>query len=279
MADVGDAIKFPSTIELRSPVPQANDLTLFVIRFRPMEPKVVIEQRILRALAGNRALQLLATVYLGTQEYRVYAPSRATGDPVEWVSQLLVHQPTGYGEIEMLEPHRGRMIEATLRALEQTKIEAAKAEADALYYEAQICMQGDVQSSDGTPFNPPGFCPKCGAACIHCCPTCKESIRGKAKYSAADYIVPAFCHGCGRPYPWMEDKLRTAKDLLFHDDKLTFQERTELWDLLKYVMSNPKADLAPAKSKLIMLKIQKAAVPIRDFVTDVIAKYAAEMSK
>ena len=44
-------------------------------------------------------------------------------------------------------------------------------------------------------------------------------------------------------------------------------------------MSNPKADLAPAKSKLISMKIQKAAEPIKDFITDVLAKYAAEMSK
>ena len=49
--------------------------------------------------------------------------------------------------------------------------------------------------------------------------------------------------------------------------------------MLRYVMSNPKAELAPTKSKLIMIKIQKAAVPIKDFVTDVRPKYGAEMSK
>jgi hypothetical protein len=32
------------------------------------------------------------------------------------------------------------------------------------YCEAQICMQGDVQSSDGTPFDPAGHCTKCGDA-------------------------------------------------------------------------------------------------------------------
>ena len=77
----------------------------------------------------------------------------------------------------------------------------------------------------------------------------------------------------------MDDKLRTAHDLLFHDDQLTYEERKELWGLLSYVMSSPKADLAPAKSKLISIKIQKAAAPIKDFVTDLLAKYAAEMSK
>jgi hypothetical protein len=49
--------------------------------------------------------------------------------------------------------------------------------------------------------------------------------------------------------------------------------------LLQHVMSSPKADLAPAKSKLISMKIQKAAEPIKDFVADVLAKHAAEMSK
>ena len=77
----------------------------------------------------------------------------------------------------------------------------------------------------------------------------------------------------------MDDKLRTAKDLLFHDEKLSYEERKELWGLLQYVMSNPKADLTPAKSKLISIKIQKAAEPIKDFITDLLAKYAAEMSK
>jgi hypothetical protein len=35
----------------------------------------------------------------------------------------------------------------------------------------------------------------------------------------------------------------------------------------------------PAKSKLILIKVQQAATPIKDFVTDLLAKYAAEMSK
>lgn len=241
-----------------------------------MVPKVNIKRGVLRESQG---LQRIALVFFGTQEYCVYAPARAIGDPLEWIEQLLVHRSEGFGESDVPEPDRSRVIEVMVREFERTKVEAAQAEADVLYCDAQICMGGDVQSSDGTPFNPAGHCTKCGAACIHRCPQCGALIRGKMKYSAADYELPSFCHGCGHPYPWMEDKLATAHDLLFHDDQLTFEERKELWGLLQYVMSNPKADLAPAKSKLIAIKIQKAAQPIRDFVTDILAKYAAEMSK
>ena len=241
-----------------------------------MEPKVIIEQRNLRS---GDAVQRIALVYMGAEEHRVYAPAKAAGDPLEWAAQISVHKPDGYGEVDVPEPDRSRVIEATFRALEQTKAEAVRAEADAPYCEAQICMQGDVQSSDGTPFDPAGHCTKCGAPCINVCVNCQAPIRGKEKYSAAVYECPSFCHRCGHPYPWMDDKLRIAHDLLFHDDQLTYEERKELWGLLRYVMSSPKAELAPAKSKLISIKIQKAAAPIKDFVTDLLAKYAAEMSK
>jgi hypothetical protein len=243
-----------------------------------MELKVIIEKRMLKASDYDGA-QRIALVYARSQEYRVYAPSRASGDPVQWSSQLVVHIPSGYGELALREPERSEIIDAVLAELKQSEVEAARAEADSLYCEAQICMQGDTQSSDGMPFDPSGHCPKCGSKCIHECPSCHTPIRGQMKSSGANYECPSFCHRCGTAYPWMEDKLKIAKDLLFHDDKLTFEDKKEVWDLLKYVMSNPKAELAKGKSKLVMIKVQKATEPIKDFVADVIAKYAAEMSK
>lgn len=48
---------------------------------------------------------------------------------------------------------------------------------------------------------------------------------------------------------------------------------------MQYVMSNPKAELAKGKSKLLAIRIQQAAEPIKEFVADLLAKYAAEMSK
>jgi hypothetical protein len=71
-------------------------------------------------------------------------------------------------------------------------------------------------------------------------------------------VAPPFCHNCGKPYPWMEDRLQTAKELLYHDDKLSLEEREKLWGLLRYVMSDPKSDLAPAKKKLFEIGIAKA---------------------
>jgi hypothetical protein len=77
----------------------------------------------------------------------------------------------------------------------------------------------------------------------------------------------------------MENRLQTAKDLLYHDDKLSQEDREKLWGLLQYVMSDPKSDLVPAKKKLIEINLSKATATIRDAVLDLLAKYFAEMSK
>lgn len=94
-----------------------------------------------------------------------------------------------------------------------------------------------------------------------------------------NYKLPYFCHKCGRPYPWMEDRLETAKELLNHDDKLSLEERERLWGLLQYVMTDPKSDLAPAKKKLFEIGIVKALPATREFFLDLMAKLGAEMLK
>jgi hypothetical protein len=77
----------------------------------------------------------------------------------------------------------------------------------------------------------------------------------------------------------MEDRLQTAKELLYHDDKLSFEDREKLWGLLQYVMSDPKSDMVPAKKKLICITLENAATATQEFVTNLMAKYLAEMSK
>ena len=52
--------------------------------------KIVIENAILRGSPQDVILQVVATVYVGNEEYRVYAPPRATGNALEWV--MLIHR-------------------------------------------------------------------------------------------------------------------------------------------------------------------------------------------
>jgi hypothetical protein len=77
----------------------------------------------------------------------------------------------------------------------------------------------------------------------------------------------------------MEACLQTARDLLCNDDKLLLEEREKLWGILQYVMSDPKADLVPAKKKLFEIGIAKALPATRELLLDFMAKVSAEMMK
>ena len=252
-----------------------------------MAARVVIENAI---LYGSRdgSVQIVATVYLdGGEELRVIAPEKATGDALDWISQLHVRQTSKemFGGDEIVQGGRSHsIIQQVAEELERRKLDAEiwnwGEHPDARFYAAQICLQGHVQSADGkNNFKRGERCPKCGYECIDVCQKCKAPIRGQDLYLTSAYVRPSFCYKCGRPYPWMEDRLRTAKELLDHDDKLSLEEREKLWDLLQYVMSDPKSDLVPAKKKLIEISLGKALPATREFFLDFVAKYVAEMSK
>jgi predicted nucleotide-binding protein len=87
-----------------------------------MEPKVIIEERVLQGPDG-RGLQRFATVYIGQEEYRIFAPPGATGDPLGWLAQLHVLQFYRGAEFEIQGPKRARLIEVVQQAIEHQPAE------------------------------------------------------------------------------------------------------------------------------------------------------------
>jgi len=248
------------------------------------EIKVVVKQRILRGSNQPEFLQRVATVYINGKEYRVSAPPEARGDALDWVRHFSVSQLVDFNsEAEVHDRFGALALEAVKEELEKQKHDANRTPGrhpDGLHCDAQICLKGHVRHCDGMPFDSKSHCTICGASCTEECPSCREPIRGVLLYRpATDYSRPQFCHGCGRPYPWMEDLLTTAHELLEHDEKLSLDDRKNLWGDLQYVMSDPKADLVPAKKKLIEIKLGKATQYVRETILDLMAKTAAEFLK
>ena len=95
------------------------------------------------------------------------------------------------------------------------------------------------------------------------------------------YDLPFFCHAaeCGLPYPWMQDKLESARELLYDIENLSLAERGELWDLLNFVMTDFQSDWAPAKTKLIRAKLAEVSKASREVLLDFTAKVGAEAMK
>jgi hypothetical protein len=249
-----------------------------------LETKVVLKQRVLHGSDQPELLQRVATVYINGKEYRVSAPPEAKGGALDWAPHFIVRQLVDFNsEVEIHDDFGVLALRVVKEELEKQKRDANRAQGlnpDGIHCDAQICLQGHVLHCDGMSFDSKTHCTKCGAPCIDECPGCGEPIRGvQMNRPTAGYSRPQFCHSCGRPYPWMEDRLRTARELLEHDDKLSIDDRNNLWDDLQYVMSDPKADLVPAKKKLIEIRLGKATEYVREAILDLIAKIAAEVLK
>jgi hypothetical protein len=248
-----------------------------------MALKVVIENAVLRGSRQEQFLQRVATVYVDQTEYYVSAPAKATGNALVWVKHFVVRQPSesGMGEINVEDGRYASIVQQVVEELEKHDLESdiwRDVNSSGHYCPAQICLRGHVRSIDGTPYKADERCPQCGEPCIDRCPSCKAPIRGEVVYTQK-YTLAFYCYKCGRPYPWMEDRLQTAKELLDHDDKLSLEDREKLWGLLQYVMSDPKSDMVPAKRKLFEFGLAKAAAATREFMLDFMAKYAVEASK
>lgn len=168
-----------------------------------------------------------------------------------------------------------------LKEIERDAQKPARLNPAGLYHNAQICLQGHVRSSDGR-YERGEHCTKCGAACIDNCQYCGAPLRGQlANSSVRHYDLPFFCPApeCGIAYPWMQDRLETARELLDDTENLSLDERAEVWDLLKFAMSDPKSDWVQAKTKLIRTKLAKVSTASRDILLDFAAKVAAEVAK
>jgi hypothetical protein len=258
-----------------------------------MDVRVVLKQTVLHGSSQPEVLQKFAVAYIDRAEYRVYAPPEAKGEALDWLGHCSVRQFEGVNsEIETYGAPAALVLKAVHEELEKEKVAnsilknvsgAHRADGmhpDGVHSAAQICLKGHVQHYYCEAFDSKAYCTSCGSVCIDECPQCKEPIRGgRLDRSPQDYVRPQFCHRCGKPYPWMQNRLSTAKDLLWHADKLSPEDRNALWEDLQYVMADPKGDLAPAKRKLIDIRLDGAGQFIKEAVLELMAKTAAEMMK
>lgn len=246
--------------------------------------RVLINQRLLKRAAQAGDMQCVATVYVNGNEFRILAPPGAQGRALDWVPHFSVRRLSdANAEAEVHDGSEIQVMEAVRKELEKRETDGAVVDwvhPDGVHSVAQVCFKGHLVHCDGMPFCEDEHCTKCGAPCIHNCPECAEPIRGGSIYDSADrYIRPDFCHACGAPYPWTAERLDTARKLLDHEGKLSPEDRRELWDCLQYVITDPSAELVPAKKRLIEFKLEKVTGPVREFVLDLVARTTAEIFK
>src|SRR5579862_5812728 len=93
-----------------------------------VEVKVVVKQAVLRGSNEPNVLQRVATVYINGSEYRVSAPTDATGDALHWLPHLVVRQLVDINsEVEIHDAYGVLALQAVKEELERRK-EATDAE-------------------------------------------------------------------------------------------------------------------------------------------------------
>jgi len=151
------------------------------------------------------------------------------------------------------------------------------------YDTAQICRNGHIitTTAASSPEFRQKFCSECGAETIMNCDSCGAPIKGF--YHVPGVIgfreperPPAFCHACGRPYPWTERTMAAATELIDLVDSMSEQDRKALKDgLTDLVSDTPRTKVAVARLQSWLAKAgPRLAASMRELIVDIVAETA-----
>jgi hypothetical protein len=138
------------------------------------------------------------------------------------------------------------------------------------YYEQGfVCGKGHLLTSfgDSQPDIRSDYCPDCGEAVFGACPECGETIRGhyRPAYPLMDIIngrserePPAYCHSCGKPYPWTSARLGAAKELVSLLDELSDDDKRELNEsLIDIATDGPRTEVGVLRVRSLLRRAGK----------------------
>ncbi len=150
---------------------------------------------------------------------------------------------------------------------------------------AQVCRNGHLVlgSLKEFPQFRKSFCEDCGAATIDQCQTCGWPIAGIGPNEwmggGGPYKPPKYCGECGRPFPWTETALKTAKD--YTDDlvELTPEEKVALKETFDDMTSDTvRTPVAASRFRKFMSKIGPVAAGVLQKIVETVATEAAKKS-
>lgn len=149
----------------------------------------------------------------------------------------------------------------------------------------QVCLNGHriTTTLRSSPQHGKQHCSKCGTPTLSQCQHCQADIRGSYRQRHARVVhlpnVPAFCHACGKPYPWTDTRLDAAQELAEELEGLTEDEKKTLKASLDdLVRDTTRTPLAATRFKRLATKAGKgAAEAFKDILIGVISETAKKL--
>jgi hypothetical protein len=163
------------------------------------------------------------------------------------------------------------------------------AEVKRFYDTAEICKNGHVITLhyESLPIERKSYCPLCNAATIHECPTCREKIQGcyhvgkrtltsfncfepgQEQYSyhtycitqPEQYVLPAYCYHCGKPFPWTDALISEADKIIEMMSDLKPDQKKELKSIFPDLIADTSSTVSSSiKAGSILKSVDKFLV-------------------
>lgn len=151
------------------------------------------------------------------------------------------------------------------------------------YLTAEVCLNGHytTDSIERYPEMCSKHCPKCGAETVTQCPNCSTNIRGDyfvpGIVVATNYHPPNYCHNCGNPLPWTQQKISAAQELVDEIEELSKEDRNILkQSISELTQDSPRTELASVRYKKLLKKSSEA---IGQAITSAVTSVATEAAK
>ncbi|PKF88422.1 DUF2321 domain-containing protein [Bacillus sp. BA3] len=150
------------------------------------------------------------------------------------------------------------------------------------YQTALICTNGHIVNGnmEEWPVDNQAFCSECGANTIDKCKNCGTKIKGDNNYGIGyEHLQEAHshCSGCGKAFPWLDEKLKAAKELIDEMEQLNTEEREKLKTSIDdLIINGPRTELAVTRFKKL---IPKAGKDLANGMRAIIVEIASETAK
>lgn len=149
---------------------------------------------------------------------------------------------------------------------------------DGYYEKATICLNGHTVSD--TKDNYIDYCSRCGKETVSSCSNCSKPIRGL--YVLPDvfgfsYTKPSYCFKCGHAFPWTEQLLNNAIELVSLDEELSENDKEIIKNALPdLIIETPSTPVATAKYKKF---VPKAASYVQEGLRNLLVDVVSETAK
>lgn len=120
------------------------------------------------------------------------------------------------------------------------------------------------------------FCTKCGAANISACQHCQTPMEYRHVGDRHSY-----CGACGKPFPWTETVLTTAREYTDELEELSTQDKTDLKaTFADLTVDSLKTEIAASRFKRILRKLAPdVAEAIRKTIVEIASETAVKLLK